>query len=224
MWQLLATVLPLGIAAAITPTLFALQVLVVSGPAWKTRALAVAIGTGVVFVLVFGLVLAGMSQLPDAGTGKTTRLEYWIELLCGLLLIPVAVWLMRPHPNADAALEKKVRGYADHASPKVFAGLAAYMTITDFSSLVLIVPALHDVTSSAVMVALKALVVVVLFVLVMVPVWVPPTAVRLMGQRGIDVLNRLYSALMNHQVEVMGGVAALIGLVLAWRGFQGLRG
>lgn len=224
MWDLLATVLPLGVAAAVTPTLFALQVLVVSGPAWKTRALAVAVGTGVVFAAVFALVLAGMSQLPDAGSGKSTRVEYWVELICGLVLIPVAVWMLRPHPTADAALEKKVRGYADHASPTVFAGLAAYMTITDFSSLVLIVPALHDVTSSAEMIGLKALVVLVLFVLVMLPAWMPPFAVRMAGERGVQLLNRLYTALMNHQVEVMGAVAAVIGVVLAYRGFQGLRG
>lgn len=224
MGSLLLTVLPLGIAAAVTPTLFALQVLVVSGPSWRPRAIAVTIGAGGVFLLVFGLVLAGMSQLPDAGTGDTTRTEYWIEFLCGVLLIPVAVWMLRPHPNADEKLEKKVEGYANHASPWVFAGLAAYMTITDFSSLVLIIPALHDVTSSSVAVVLKALVVAVLFLLVMVPMWAPPLAVRVAGDRGVRFLHRVYGVLMGHQIEVMGAVAALVGLVLAYRGYQGLWG
>jgi cytochrome c biogenesis protein CcdA len=105
-WDLLLTVLPLGLAAAVTPTLFALQVLVVSGPSWQSRALAVTLGSGAVFVVVFALVLAGLSQLPDAGTGKSTRTEYWIELVSGVVLIPIALWMLRPHPHADAALEK----------------------------------------------------------------------------------------------------------------------
>lgn len=222
MWDLLVTVLPLGLAAAITPTLFALQVLVVSGPKWKARALAVALGTGAVFVLLFALVLVGFSQLSDAGTGTTTRTEYWIELVCGLVLVPAAIWMMRPHPRADAALEKKVEGYANHASAWVFAGLAAYMTVTDFSSLVLVVPALHDVTSSSAAVLSKAVVVLFLLGCVMLPVWSPPLAVKVMGDTGVRLLHRVYAVLMGHQVEVMGTVAAVVGVVLAWRGFQGL--
>lgn len=223
MWALLVTVLPLGLAAAVTPTLFALQVLVVSGPRWKRRTLAVGLGTGVVFIVLFALILVGFSQLPDAGSGTTTRTEYWVELVCGLLAIAAAVWMMRPHPRADAALEKKVEGYANHAHAWVFAGLAAYMTVTDFSSLVLVVPALHDVTASSAGLVGQALVVVFLLGCVMLPVWSPPLAVRLLGDTGVRMLHRVYSALMGHQVEVMGAVAALVGVVLAWRGFQGVR-
>ena len=62
--------LPLGLAAAVTPTLFALQVLVVSGPQWQKRSLGVIAGTAIVFVIIFALVLGGLSQLPDAGTGE----------------------------------------------------------------------------------------------------------------------------------------------------------
>jgi len=222
MGHLLVTVLPLGLAAAVTPTLFALQVLVVSGPSWQRRALAVMAGSGAVFVIVFAVILAGLSQLPDAGTGKASRAEYWIEFICGVVLLPLAVWMLRPHPNADAKLEKKVRGYANHASPWVFAGLAAYMSVTDFSSLVLVVPALHDITSSAVPVLGKAGVVLILFMLVMFPIWSPPLAVRVTGERGVRMLNRVYDALMDHQIQVMGGVAAVLGLVLAYRGYQGL--
>lgn len=223
-WSLFLTVLPLGLAAAITPTLFALQVLVVSGPKWKARANAVAVGTGATFAILFALVLFGMSQLPDAGTGVSTSTEYWIELVCGLVLVPTAIWLIRPHPRADAALEKKVEGYANHASPWIFAGLAAYMTVTDFSSLVLVVPALHDVTSSSVEVIGKALVVLFLLGCVMLPVWSPPLAVKVLGQAGVRLLHKVYAVLMGHQVEVMGAVAGIVGVVLAWRGFQGLRG
>ena len=224
MGHLLVTVLPLGLAAAVTPTLFALQVLVVSGPSWQRRALAVMAGSGAVFVIVFAVILAGLSQLPDAGTGRASRAEYWIELTCGVVLLPVAAWMLRPHPNADAKLEKKVQGYANHASPWVFAGLAAYMSVTDFSSLVLVVPALHDITSSAVPVLGKAGVVLILFTLVMFPIWSPPLAVRVTGERGVRMLNRVYDALMHHQVQVMGAVAAVLGLVLAYRGYQGLWG
>ncbi len=222
MWSLFGEVWPLALAAALTPTLFALQVLVVSGPKWDTRAAAVTLGSGVVFALFFVLALGGLSQLPDANTGASSRWVYVIEAVCGAVLVVLAVWMLRPHPDADRKLEAKVRAHAEHASPIVFAGLAAYMTVTDFSSLVLVLPALHDVTSSAVAIPEKAVVVAFVFVCVMLPVLSPPLCVRVLGERGLHVLNRVYAVLMGHQMQVMGAVAGVIGVLLLVRGVRGL--
>lgn len=221
-WELLRAVLPLALGAAITPTLFALQVLVVSGPRWQARATAVVLGTAMVFAVVTAAVLGSLSQLPDAGTGGPSRYEYIAQTVCGALLLGMAVWMLRPHPSADDRMERKVQGYAAHASPTVFAGLAAYMSITDFSSLVLLVPALHDVTRSAVPVFEKALVVAFLMACLLAPVLVPVLAVRVAGHRGLDVLRRVYSAVMGHQIQVMGAVSLVLGMFLLWRGVRGL--
>lgn len=222
MWQLLVAVAPLGVAAAITPTLFALQVLVVSGPRWRVRATAVALAAALVFAVVFGLVLAGLSQLPDAGTGRHGRIEYVVSLLVGAVLVPLGIWMLRPHARTDAAMERKVEGYAEHANPWVFFGIAAYMGATDFSSLLVMVPALHLVTGSSVAVAGKAFVVLFLFLCIMLPVLLPPTAVLIGGDRAIARLRRVYDVVMGHQVQVMGAVGLAVGLVLLWRGVRGL--
>lgn len=222
MGSLLATVLPLGLAAAVTPTLFALQVLVVSGPQWQRRSGAVAGGTLLVFAVLFALILGGFSQLPDAGTGAKSTWENVVELGAGLLLIVLSIWLLLPHPETDAKLEKKVSGYANHASIWVFAGLAAYMTITDFSTIVMLVPALHDITNSAVAVVEKALVTAVLMICVLLPVLVLPLAVRVAGERGVRAMKRMYALVMGHQLQLMGAVSAFVAVVLIWRGVTSL--
>ncbi len=222
MWSLLLEVLPLGLASAVTPTLFALQVLVVSGPGARKRGGAVIVGTAAIFAVVFALALGGLSQLPDAGTGKSTSTEYILELVCALVLIPLAIWLLWPHPRADARMEHKVRGYADHASPWVFMGLAAYMTLTDFSSFLVLIPALHDVTSSSTALVAKALVVGFLFFCALLPVLSPPLAVRLAGERGVILLRQTYTLVMGHQLQVMGVVALIVGIVLLYRAVTGL--
>lgn len=222
MGSLLTSVLPLGLAAAVTPTLFALQVLVVSGPQWQRRAAAVAGGTLLVFAILFGLILGGFSQLPDAGTGAKPTWEYVVELGAGLILIVLSVWLLLPHPGTDARLEKKVSGYANHASIWVFAGLAAYMTITDFSSIVMLIPALHDITNSSVAVVEKALVTAILMICVLLPVLVPPLAVRLAGDRGVRAMRHMYALVMGHQLQVMGAVSAFVAVLLIWRGITAL--
>ena len=49
-----------GTGRCADPTLFALQVLVVSGPHWRSRAWAVILGSGGVFAVFFALVLGGL--------------------------------------------------------------------------------------------------------------------------------------------------------------------
>ena len=222
MAALILQVLPLAVGAAVTPTLFALQVLVVSGPHSRKRALAVIGGTAGVFGVYFALILGGLSQLPDAGTGAPSRSEHVIQLVAGLVLAGLAVWLLLPHPQADARLEHKVTAYADHASALVFAGLAAYMSVTDFSTLVLLLPALHAVTLSAEPIAAKALVTAFLMACVLLPVTVPALLVRFGGDRALAALRRAYNLVMGHQLQVMGAVAAVIAITLVSRGARGL--
>src|SRR5690606_2244341 len=133
---------------------------------------------------------------------------YASELVAGLVLLAVSVWLLMPHPEADAKLERKVSSYANHASVWVFAGLAAYMTVTDFSTIVILIPALHDVTNSAIAVVEKAVVVAFLMFCVLLPVIAPPLAVRLAGDRGVRFMKRIYTVVMGHQLQVMGAVSA----------------
>ena len=218
----MVAVMPLALASAITPTLFALQVLVVSGPRWRPRATAVAIGAAGVFLAYFALVLTGFSQLPDAGSGQHDRWHYLVAVASGAVLVPIGIWMLRPHPHADAAMERKVTGYAEHANPWVFLGISAYMSVTDFSSLLVVVPALHEVTNSAVAVLGKAAVVVFLFVCILLPVLVPPAAVVLGGTSAVGRLRRIYDVFMGHQMQVMGAVALGVGVVLLWRGLRGI--
>jgi hypothetical protein len=145
-----------------------------------------------------------------------------VELAAGLVLAAVSVWLLMPHPEADAKLEKRAQGYANHASIWVFAGLAAYMTVTDFSSIVILIPALHDITNSSVAVLEKAVAVLILMVCVLLPVIIPPLAVRLAGERGVRAMKRVYVLVMGHQLQVMGAVSAFVAVVLTWRGASAL--
>lgn len=221
MWSLFFSVLPLAIGAMVTPTLFALQVLVVSGPKWSRNAVGVLIGAGVVFAIYFALILGGMSQLPDANSGQYTYREYLIEIGVALVVIAVSVWLLMPHKDINQKMKSKVEVNQGKASPWLYTGIAAYMTVTDFSTLAILLPALHDVTRAPVHVYFKAFVVLFLFVMVMMPVLLPPGLVRLGGERSVRLLHNVYDWVMGHQLQVMGGVALFIGLVLLSRGVQG---
>lgn len=217
-----AAVLPLAVGAAFTPTLFGLQMVVVSGPQRRARSVAVILGATGVFAVIFALGLLGLGQLPDANTGSAGPHESVVELLAGAVLIGLSVWLLLARPRLGGQAGQRLRGYTEHASPTAFAALAAYMSVTDVSSIVILIPALHLVTVSTEPLWADAFVVTFLFVCVLLPVWLPPLALRVGGERAATVLNRMHAALMRNEVRVMGGLTAVIGLVLLYWGITGL--
>ena len=222
MVSLFFEVLPMAIGAMVTPTLFALQVMVVSGSQWRPHARAVIAGTAAVFAVYTALILRGMSQLPSANTGLTSRTESIIEFGAGVVVLVVSIWLLIPHPQINQKMKDKVGSHSSRSSSMVYAGIAAYMAVTDFSTLALMLPALHDVTSSTTHIVFKALIVGFVFVCVMMPVLVPPGMVHFGGERTIDSLRRFNNWIMDHQLQVMGVVSGFIGVILVWRGLRGL--
>jgi hypothetical protein len=215
---LLAHVVPLGIAAAFTPTLIALQLLVVSGDRWVRRSLAVAVANAVAFSIVIGLVLAGFAKLPDAGSGSPSALDAWLRMGCGVALLAVGAYAIWPHPLLSAKMQESMERRTRHASAWVFFGLAFYFSITDFSTFVVLLPALHEVTMSSADLFARSAAVAVVVTLSLTPTWLPPTMRGLLGHRITPALDRLYGFVMRNQFRIVGAICLLFGVSLILTG------
>jgi len=162
--RLLAEVIPLGLAAAITPTLLGLQLLVIGEATWLRRAIVVVVANALAFLLVMVIVTAGLAQLPDAGQGHSPGLDK-LRFACGLILLVMSVYFLMPHRDMQAKAKSFVESRVARASSWLFFGLAFYMSISDFSSFLVLLPGLHDVTAARADQWVKAVALVVLFVL-----------------------------------------------------------
>ncbi len=211
---LLAHVVPLGIAAAFTPTLIALQLLVVCGTQWIRRSLAVAIANALAFSLVIGLVLAGFARLPDAGTGTPSAWDAWLRIACGAGLLAAAGYFTWPHPELSARVQDSIERRTRDASVWAFFALACYFSITDFSTFVVLLPALHEVTMSSADTFAKAAAVAVVLTLALTPTWLPPTMRGILGHRISPTLDRLYGFVMHNQFRIVGAVCLVFGAFL----------
>jgi hypothetical protein len=212
---------PLGIAAALTPTLLALQLLVVAGDHWVRRSLAVAIANELAFAIVIGLVLAGLAQLPDQGTGVMGPIDRWLRISCGTLLLVSSVYFFWPHPGLSARVRSSIERRSRNASVWIFFGLGFYFSITDFSSFLVLIPALHVITVSTAVLATKVVVVIIVLALALMPTWLPPSARLLLGRRITPALTRMYAFVMEYQFQIVGVVAVVFGLFLLVSGLRG---
>lgn len=213
----------LGIAAAFTPSLLALQILVCSGDPWKRRALAVAIGGSSAFILVGGLLLFGFAQLPTSPSASSD-VAVALRLAAAAVLLVVGIVLLMPHPLLQQRTERDVQGYVARASTWVFLGVAFVLSIKDLSSFVVLAPAIHDIAVADVNVLVQVGLLVLLYALALSPVLGPLVARLVLGHRADQAFQRVYRFTMDHQFQLIAAMALLIALYLGATGVRMLLG
>jgi hypothetical protein len=213
-------VIPLGIAAAITPGLIALQIIVVSGPKWGVRALAVFVANAVAFAIVAAILLLGLTQLPDAGTDKHDLAYPLIRIVAAVILFLTMIFFLLPHPRLLEKSKSALQGVEARAKPWEFAALAFYFSITDVSSFALMAPALHDVTVSSADLVIQAFFVALFFVFALMATWIPPVIRVLLRSRAEEVLSPIYSFVINRQFQILAVMCAVFGIYLLVTGLR----
>ena len=100
------------------------------------------------------------------------------------------------------------------ASTMVFWGVAFVLSIKDLSSFVVLAPALHDIATSGYEIVIQSLLLILLFGLSLLPVLAPPIARQIFGHRADAAFQRIYRFAMDHQFQLVGGMAAVIAAYL----------
>jgi hypothetical protein len=208
--HLLGVVLPLAFGAAVSPTVLAVQLVMLSGrQAPLKRAWAVAAACMLVLV-VFGVV----ALLVAGATTKSHKSDAGaiVKLVAAGLLVALGVrGLLKPprppKPHRDSA--HPVRG-------AFLLGIG--LMLTNFSSIVLFFPAMHEIGISDVAFGDKALVTALLFVIALLPATGPPLVVTLMGPRATPLLERLNRFFTDHRREIAAGLCFVFAALLTAAG------
>ena len=215
--DLLGQTILLGLAAAFTPMLLGMQIVIVSGDPWRRRALAVAAGGSTAFLLVGALLFLGFGQLPNVLAHQSAT-EGWLRILAAAALVVVAVVLLRPHPAMRERVEADIDRHVHRASDAALFGIAFALSIKDVSSFVVLAPALHDIAVSGADVVVQAVLLVVLFTLALLPVLGPPVVRIAFGHRADAAFHRAYAFTMGHQFQLVASMALVIAVYLAVTG------
>jgi hypothetical protein len=207
--HLLGVVLPLAFGAAVSPTVLAVQLVMLSGrQAPLARAWAVATGCLLVLAMfgVIALLVAGATKSHKSDAGAIVKL-----IAAGLLLVLGVRGLLRPpqppKPHRDSA--HPVRG-------AFLLGIG--LMLTNFSSILLFFPAMHEIGIATVAFGDKAVAAALLFVIALLPATGPPLVVTLMGSRATPLLERLNRFFTDHRREIAAGLCFLFAALLTAAG------
>ena len=219
MLALLVTVIPLGIGAAFTPSLFAIQLLIVGGDPWRLRALAAFAGGALAFGIALTLLLLGFARLPTASTGADP-LGAALRIGAAVVLAGIAVWFALPHGDLETKVRSGIERHVQAARPVDFFGLTFLLSIKDVSSFILLVPAMHDIGVAPVPWPVKVGITVLVLALSLAGLIIPPVMRTALGPRGRALLMRIYDSTMRNQFRIM---AVVFGVLAAYLLVSGIR-
>jgi hypothetical protein len=166
--------------------------------------------------------VAGLTVLGHvAGPGHHhPTLDAVIDLTAAALLALLAIRSLLRHPTAAEGHQNRIMSRLTAAPGAAFLGFGAVAMLVNFSTLVLFLPALHQIARSSVALADKVVVGAVLVIVTLLPVLVPVLLVTALGPRADPLLARLNRLVGGHSRQITVGIAAIFAVVLVVKGIR----
>ena len=219
MVSVLALVIPLAFAGAISPVMLTEQTVLLAGRDGRRVAASYALGVATtLLVLLALLVLFGRSiALP-----KEPSLSASLDIVLGALLVLIAAVLRYRRPRSPKPEKSRERS---GLSPSRALGFGVFSMATNFTTLAVMVPIAKEIAASHLDVLARLLVLAIVVVVAAVPAWLPlamtlvapgPTqrALQALGDF-IDTRGRLVTVLLLAAVGlflVVRGIVRMLGL------------
>ena len=209
MGELFARVIPLAIGGAISPAILTFQLVVLGGrTAPVRRAWALAAGYALVLLVeaAFGFALAsrtGGSDTPDHTVGV-------LKLCAAGLLVAIGI--------RSIVHTSKPKAHTESGDPHLvrYAGIGIALMVTNFTTVALFLPAVHQIGISDAGTAAQAIAFGLVLLISLMPVYVPPLAATVLGDPALRTMRRLDDFLARHSraigAIVCFGFAVLLGL------------
>ncbi len=223
MAALLASVLPLAVGAAISPTLLALQLLVLTGETRPlARAWALSGGAALVLAVFSILGVTVLNHLHPGRHGHPSLRDAVILFIAAGLLTFLALRSLHERPTPAEQQTSRTAGRLQHAPTSWFVGVGALGMLVNFSTLILFLPALHEITRSSVDAEGRAVAFAVLFVVTLLPVLAPVAVVSLLGERAQPALRATHTFVSDHARRIGMVIEVVFAVYLTLKGISEL--
>jgi hypothetical protein len=214
--QVLAIVVPFGLAGAVSPVMLVEQTVILAGPDGTRGGTRYAAGVALtVLLFVSALVLFGRAiSLPEE-----PHLDATLDIVIGSLLVVLALAIRWQRPR-----EHKEHRARRGMGPREALGFGVFSMATNFTTLALVVPAAKEIASSDLQPAGRVVAITVLVVLASTPAWLPVALTEVApgaAERGLLAIGDLIE---QHGRLLTVLFVAGLGLLLVVRGILRLLG
>ena len=228
MSDLLTRVIPLALGAAVSPTVLAAIVLILGG----RRAIA----RGVTFTAGFLTVLAGLTVsglvITHHSQPSATRVQFTHDVygLLGVVLLSLAIISVlrsRTHSDTDTPVQGadlvKATEAGDEAGRAADRGLTAVyllgfgLMISNLSTILLYLPAMHTVSESSASTGAKAATVAIAALITSIPATVPLLLRIALPKRSAPIFGAINTFVTTHQRAITISVETGFGFYLIYR-------
>lgn len=215
MGTLLASVLPLALGAAVSPTVLTVQLLLLSRKSAPIKRSAVALlGSGL--VLIGYTAIALLASIGTNSTDHPSTVDGIVKLVFAVLLLALGIRAALKEPGGE---KKDDEGDTNPRLIKSFE-LGSAVMLLNFTTLALYFPALHEITASSVSSSDEFIAILVVFMITMIPAYLPLLLTLLFGDRARRVLGRFNAFLGRHHQAITVGICFLFA---AYLGVSGLK-
>ena len=212
--SLLLRVLPLALGAALSPVILALQmVMLTTGKRRPLRAWLVVLGAAAACCIWVAVGLFIVNRMPHPASGPDPTAAA-LRIAMALVLASLGAHVLY-HRTPDTPPSQAAGSSGDapaHLGRALLLGFVAM--VSNLSSLVLFLPALHEITHSRTDDMDKSIVLGVLILITLLPALVPPLAAAIGGAGARGALDRLSAVIAAHHTMVNATICFVFALYL----------
>lgn len=222
MSQLPVDVVPLALGAAVSPTLLALQLLVLSGPTHRlARGWSLALGAALVLGAFSFLCLKALQHSQPHHAHKSAT-DAAVLIASGVLLGALAVRSRIHRPTLEEHHSSKTAERVATAATPWFIGVGALGMVVNFSTLLLVLPAIHEITRSNATTPDKVVAFTVMYLIVLLPVLMPVVFASVMGRRADGPLDVTHQCVGRNARSIGTAIEARFAVYLLVKGVRTL--
>lgn len=213
MGQLLAQIVPLGLGAMISPMLLVIQILTLTGKTKPVRrAAAITLGAGLALAGITVVLLTIASGI-DLGTKHTADpTSAIVKGICALALLGLGIRNVARRRTSSAHHPNRLAS----AKTRAFFVAGLLGMVSNVTSLVLYIPAMHIVYNARVTTADQGIAIAIMYLLTMLPLLAPLAVAVALGPKSADVLAAMNRFVTKHSSDINAGLCFVFAAYLGY--------